>query len=42
MNLSAATTLDQTGPENNGNEWELRIPQTSSFTEASPSDCLVS
>ena len=30
------------GPGSNGNEGVLHIPQSSSTTEASPSDCLVS
>ena len=33
---------DQSGPENDNNERVLHIPQSSSITEASPSDCLVS
>ena len=32
----------QSGPGSNGNEVVLRIPQSSSITEASLSDCLVS
>ena len=40
--LSSATTLSQNEPESNGNEKVLHIPQSSSITEASPSDCLVS
>ena len=40
--LSGATTLDQSGPRCDGNEGVLCIPQSSSITEASPSDCLVS
>ena len=40
--LSGATTPGQTGPGSNGNEEVLCIPQRSSITEASPSDCLVS
>ena len=31
----------QSGPRRDGNEWVLRIPQSSSITETSPSDCLV-
>ena len=40
--LSGATTPDQSGPWRDGNEEVLRIPQSSSITEASPLDCLVS
>ena len=40
--LSGATTLAQSGPGSDGNEEVLHIPQSSSITEASPSDCLVS
>ena len=40
--LSGATTPGQTGPESKGNEGVLRIPQSSSITGTSPSDCLVS
>ena len=40
--LSGATTPGQSGPDSDGNEGGLRIPQNSSITEASPSDCLVS
>ena len=40
--LSGATTPGQSGPESNNNEGVLCIPQSSSITEASPSDCLVS
>ena len=40
--LSGATTTGQSGPEINGNEEVLCIPQNSSITGASPSDCLVS
>ena len=40
--LSNATTPGQSGPGSNGNEWMLRIPQSSSITGASLSDCLVS
>ena len=39
--LSGATTQVQSGPGSDGNERVLRIPQSSSITEASPSDCLV-
>ena len=40
--LSGATTPGQSGPGRNGNEGVLHIPQSSSMTETSPSDCLVS
>ena len=40
--LSDATTPGQSGPGSDGNEVVLRIPQSSSITGASPSDCLVS
>ena len=40
--LSGATTPGQSGPESNVNEGVLRIPQSSSITGTSPSDCLVS
>ena len=40
--LSGATTPGQSGPGSDGNEGVLRIPQSSSFTGTSPSDCLVS
>ena len=40
--LSSATTPGQSGPCSDGNEGVLCIPQSSSITEASPSDCLVS
>ena len=40
--LSGATTLGQSGPGGEGNEEVLRIPQSSSITGATPSDCLVS
>ena len=33
--------LQVSGPESDGNEGVLYIPQSSSITEASPSDCLV-
>ena len=42
MNLSGTTTPGQTGTGNDGNEGVLRIPQSSSITRASTSDCLVS
>ena len=38
--LSGATTPAQSGPGNNGNKGVLCIPQSSSITEASTSDCL--
>ena len=37
--LSGATTLGQSGPGSDGNEGVLRIPQSSSITVASPSEC---
>ena len=40
--LLGATTLGQGGPMSDGNEEVLHIPQTSSITRTSPSDCLVS
>ena len=40
--LSGATTQGQSGPGRDGNKSVLHIPQISSITEASPSDCLVS
>ena len=40
--LSGATTLGQSGPGSNGNKVVLCIHLSSSFTGASPSDCLVS
>ena len=39
--LSGATTLSQSGPRSDGNEVILCIPQSSSITGASPSDCLM-
>ena len=39
--LSGATTLDQSGPESNGNEGVLHIPQSSRISGAWPSDCLL-
>ena len=40
--LIGTTTPDQSRPESNGCEEVLRIPQCSSITGTSPSDCLVS
>ena len=40
--LSGITTPEQSGPESDGCEGALCIPQSSSITGASPSDCLVS
>ena len=40
--LSRTTIPGQSGPGSNGNERVLRISQSSSIAEASPSDCLVS
>ena len=42
LSQSEATTPGQSGLGTDGKEWILRIPQSSSITEASPSDCLVS
>ena len=42
MTQSGATILGQNRPGNDGNKGVLWIPQSSSITEASPSDCLVS
>ena len=39
--LSGATTLGQSGPGSDGNEGVLHIPQRSSITGTSPSDCSV-
>ena len=39
--LSFAATPDQSGPERDGNEEVHRISTSSSFTGASPSDCLM-
>ena len=40
--LSGATTPDLSRPGNDGSEEVLRIPQSSSITGVSPSNCLVS
>ena len=40
--LPGATTLGQNWPGSSGSEGVHRIPQSSSITETSPSDCLVS
>ena len=40
--LPGATTPGQGGPGSAGNEGVLRIPQSSSITGTSPSDCFVS
>ena len=40
--LAGATTPGQSWPESNGNESVLCIPQSSSITGASPSDCFMS
>ena len=40
--LSGTTTPGQSGPWSDGSDGLLSIPQSSSITEASPSDCLVS
>ena len=39
--LSGASTLGQSGPESDVNEGVLCIPQSSSITEDSPSDCFM-
>ena len=39
---SDATTQGQSGPESDGNEGVLRVPQSSSNTRTSSSDCLES
>ena len=39
--LSGVTTASQSRSGSNGNEGILHIPQSSSITKASPSDCLV-
>ena len=38
--LSGATNPDKSGPGSDGNEGVLCIPQNSSITGTSPSDCL--
>ena len=40
--LSGTTTPGQSGPGSDGNEKVLHILQSTSITETSPSDCLVS
>ena len=40
--LSGTTTPSQSGLGSNGNKGALCIPQNSSITAATPSDCLVS
>ena len=40
--LSGAATPGQSGPGSGDNEGVLRIPQSSSITDTSPSDCLMS
>ena len=40
--LSGSSTPDQSRSGSDGNEGILRIPQSPSITETSPSDCLVS
>ena len=42
MTLSDATTPGQSGPGSDNNEGVLRIPQSSSITATSSSDCLMS
>ena len=41
MSLSGTTTPGQSGPGSDGKKRVLRIPQISSFTGTSQSDCLV-
>ena len=41
MTLSGATTPGQSRSRSDGNKGVLFIPQSSSITETSPSDCLV-
>ena len=40
--LSGATNPGQSEPGSDGNEWVLRIPQSSGITGTSASDCLLS
>ena len=40
--LSGASTQGQSGPGRDSNKWMLGIPQSSSITEASPLECLMS
>ena len=40
--LPGASSPSQSGPGSNSNEGVIHIPQNSSITGASPSDCLVS
>ena len=40
--LSGAKKPNQSQPGSDGKEWVLRIPQNSSITGTSPSDCFVS
>ena len=42
MTLSGATTSDHSGPGSCGNKRVLSIPQSSSITASSSSDCLLS
>ena len=42
ITLSGFTTLGQSGSGSDGNKGEQPIPQSSSITKVSPSDCLVS
>ena len=39
--ISGAITPGQSGPESDGNEVVRHIPQSSSITRASPTDCLI-
>ena len=40
--ISGATTPGQSGPESDGNEGVICIPQSPSITETTPKNCLVS
>ena len=42
MTLSGAPTPGQNGPRSDGNKRILPIPQSSSITGTSPSDCIAS
>ena len=42
MTLPGATIMSNSGPESDDKKGVLCIPQSSSFTGGSPSDCLVS
>ena len=40
--LSGASTPDPSEPSSDSNDWVLRIPQSSSITGTSPTDCFIS